>query len=151
MHPILAQWYLELQNDPVITGDTMREAVANFCSFHVATALPITEQQFVEFLHALKNRRFEQARQMGILPVRFYVWHDPQTGQIRHSLIRGIDQKLPFGAEVAHSTSLDEIVSEYFCSPFRDGIPIEEMPDEHFNALDSEHKHTVSVWVENCE
>ncbi|MFG0247600.1 MAG: hypothetical protein ACF8OB_01840, partial [Phycisphaeraceae bacterium JB051] len=60
-----------------------------------------------------------------------YWWHDEMSGQLNFSLVSLCHGKLPFGCKVIlrYVKSLEDIVNEWFASPYLHGIPWSEFSD----------------------
>ena len=61
----------------------------------------IAPEEVQAFLQRVKHNRCEQLAQRGWHGgLRYYLWHDPQAGQLRFNFISALHDALPFAAPV---------------------------------------------------
>ncbi|WBA44246.1 hypothetical protein [Hymenobacter canadensis] len=80
-----------------------KETAENMWSLGVSEELAgaIAPEEVQAFLQRVKRNRREQLAQCGWHGgLRYYLWHDPQAGQLRFNFISALHNALPFAAPV---------------------------------------------------
>jgi hypothetical protein len=120
------QVYLSASRD-----ELEKETAENMWTIGVSVELAgvIAPEEVQAFLQRVKRNRREQLAQCGQPGgLRYYLWHDPQAGQLRFNFISVLHEALPFSAPVtacAHETSIIRAwlqVSEGMGSPLMDSV-----------------------------
>ena len=94
------EWLAEVATDAIVVrpDDTTAEARGNMWSFGLSdeqrAAVGVTE--VVDFVRSVVAARGRWLTERGSAPMRFYCWHDAQTGQLRFSLVSATGSGLPF-------------------------------------------------------
>lgn len=90
--------YLTVSRD-----ELKKETAENMWSLGVSEELAgaIAPEEVQAFLQRVKRHRREQLAQRGWPGgLHYYLWHDPQAGQLRFNFISALHDALPFGAPV---------------------------------------------------
>lgn len=128
MNRLLQSWLDELRADGLHLSE---EAGSGARENLGCVSLPSLEQvgvgELVTFLQSALEVRRELAAAQPFGPVTFYAWHDEMAGQLRFSTACCPSSALPFSAKVLLVHDPHLIVAAFVQSPFREGIPWNEL------------------------
>jgi hypothetical protein len=133
VNQVLLSWLDELREDGLqLSAETGSGANENLWCVSLPSPNQFDVDELVAFLRSAVVIRRELAISQAFRPVTFYAWHDEMAGQLRFSTARCASSALPFGAKVRLVPEPRSIVVEAFQSPYRDGIPWEELHEVPF-------------------
>jgi len=134
--PLLQEWLDELRADGLkLSTEPGAGANQNLWCVSLPSTEAIAVRDVLEFLQSAMAVRRELASVQPVRPVAFYAWHDEMAGQLRFSTACCTRNTLPFRAKVRLVDDPVEIVTAFLQSPYRDGVPWNELEDSNGNGV----------------
>lgn len=103
------------------------------------TAKVIGNEDLKKFLGKVIQNRIEQINKSKLnINLIFYLWFDTQAGNLNLNFINTKHEKLPFGAELEFTDSMDTIINDFLNSRYLEGIPFDELENVSDDAIAKE-------------
>lgn len=121
------QVYLTVSRD-----ELEKEIAENMWTIGVSEELAgtIAPEEVQAFLQRVKHNRCEQLAQRGWHGgLRYYLWHDPQAGQLRFNFISLLHESLPFRAPVNTCADEASIIRAWLQVSDSMGTPLLDLAD----------------------
>ncbi len=134
----LQYWFAAIASeDIVVTNDPFIEAQANLWTISLTKEMAsnLSIRDLCVCVSTFIERKRSEAKRKNLVPLLFYLWFDEQAGQLRFSITSIADpSRLPFQCAINTDAKLSEIASQVLAGPHLDGIPFEELEEEHSNS-----------------
>ena len=136
----LQHWFAAIASEEIlVSNDPSLESQANLWTISLTKEMAsnLSVQDVSECVKNLIDKRRAEAKRRQVVPLLFYLWFDEQAGQLRFSITSVADpSRLAFHCAINTGAKLSEIVSQVLASPYLDGIPFEELDEEHSDSPD---------------
>lgn len=146
-----------LLNDPIYFALNKEEADQEIFRNWVSINIPSSDLKRITIneLHNLFNKIIQaKAQILQSLPkekkelMLFYMWFDEKAGNLNYNLIqKNYFSTLPFRSKIQINKSMEEILKEFYNSPYVDGIPLKEFDSVDGVVEKVDSQHTLNVYL----